>query len=243
MYYYKKNLGDYAKKAGRLNMLQHGAYTLIIDACYDRERFPTLEEAIDWAWASSKEEIEAVTFVLLKFFDLEDDVYIQNRIKQELANFHKNSATNKRIAIEREAKRKGKSTKRVPTVNESPPNQEPVTNNQYKKTKAKKTALAMLVDMNVDENIADEWLQVRKLKKLSATQTAFNAVAKQANKVDLEMNEVIKLCVENSWGGFKAYWLTGVGNEKNKHNAGSDLTGAGKRKADVLDRIERLDQL
>ena len=46
MHYYKRNLGDYAKKAGRLSMLQHGSYTLLIDACYDREQFPTLEEAI-----------------------------------------------------------------------------------------------------------------------------------------------------------------------------------------------------
>ena len=42
MHYYKRNLGDYAKKAGRLSMLEHGSYTLLIDACYDRERFPTI---------------------------------------------------------------------------------------------------------------------------------------------------------------------------------------------------------
>jgi uncharacterized protein YdaU (DUF1376 family) len=46
MHYYKRNLGDYAKKTGRLTMLQHGAYTLLIDSCYDREKFPTLEQAI-----------------------------------------------------------------------------------------------------------------------------------------------------------------------------------------------------
>jgi uncharacterized protein YdaU (DUF1376 family) len=49
MHYYKRNLGDYAKKAGRLTMLQHGAYTLpLIDSCYDRESSSTLEQAIDW---------------------------------------------------------------------------------------------------------------------------------------------------------------------------------------------------
>jgi len=59
MHYYKKNIGDYHKKAGRLTMLQHGAYTLLMDACYDREKFPNRDEALDWLWASSKEEIEA----------------------------------------------------------------------------------------------------------------------------------------------------------------------------------------
>ena len=72
MHYYKRNIGDYAKKAGRLSMLEHGAYTLLLDACYDRERFPTLDEAIEWTWARTDAEIEAVKFVLARFFTLED---------------------------------------------------------------------------------------------------------------------------------------------------------------------------
>ena len=100
MHYYKRNLGDYAKKAGRLSMLQHGSYTLLLDACYDREEFPTLEQAIEWTWASTTEEVEAVTFVLRKFFVLEEGVYVQKRIQEELAVYQEKSGTNKRIAIE-----------------------------------------------------------------------------------------------------------------------------------------------
>lgn len=80
MHYYKKNLGDYYKKAGRLSILQHGVYTLLIDCCYDRETFPTMQEAIDWVWASSPEEEQAVEFVLNRFFECENGVYIQKRI-------------------------------------------------------------------------------------------------------------------------------------------------------------------
>jgi uncharacterized protein YdaU (DUF1376 family) len=131
MHYYKRNLGDYAKKAGRLTMLQHGAYTLLTDSCYDREKFPTLEQAIEWTWASTDAEVEAVKFVLTRFFQLEKDgQYVQTRILEELLNYHKNADTNKRIADEREAKRREKRTNRVQSVNEAPPNQEPLTTNQ-----------------------------------------------------------------------------------------------------------------
>jgi uncharacterized protein YdaU (DUF1376 family) len=130
MHYYKRNIGDYAKKTGRLTMLQHGAYTLLIDSCYDRETFPTIDEAIEWTWASSTEEIEAVKFVLKKFFVFQNGLYVQNRIREELDNYHNNAETNKRIAIEREAKRREKRTKREQFVNEPPPNQEPLTINQ-----------------------------------------------------------------------------------------------------------------
>ena len=131
MHYYKRNLGDYAKKAGRLTMLQHGSYSLLMDACYDREKFPTLEEAIEWTWASTEAEVEAVKFVLSRFFTLDKDgCYVQERILDELLHYHKNADTNKRIADEREAKRREKRTNREQSVDEAPPNQEPQTTNQ-----------------------------------------------------------------------------------------------------------------
>jgi uncharacterized protein YdaU (DUF1376 family) len=130
MHYYKRNLGDYAKKAGRLTMLQHGAYNLLIDACYDREEFPTLEQAIEWTWSITDEEIEAVKFVLNRFFKLDKEgQYIQDRILQELLEYHQKADKNKQIAVEREAKRKQNSTNRSQTVNETSPNHKPLTNN------------------------------------------------------------------------------------------------------------------
>lgn len=65
-------------------MLQHGAYTLLLDACYDREQFPTMHDAIEWTWASYAEEIAAIEFVLSRFFTLEDGVYVQKRIQEEI---------------------------------------------------------------------------------------------------------------------------------------------------------------
>jgi uncharacterized protein YdaU (DUF1376 family) len=131
MHYYKRNLGDYAKKAGKLTMLQHGSYTLLIDACYDREQFPMLDQAIEWTWATTEDEINAVKFVLDRFFRLDKDgQYIQPRILEELLDYHKKADKNKEIAIEREAKRKQYSTNRAQVVNEASPNHKPRTKNQ-----------------------------------------------------------------------------------------------------------------
>lgn len=150
-------------------MLQHGSYTLLIDACYDREQFPTLDEAIEWTWASTIEEIEAVTFVLRKFFVLENDVYVQKRIQEELSEYHSKAETNQRIAIDRETKRKENNTnrakdetKRKQDVNEAPPNHKPLTNNQEPHTKARvcvaikriyDAANKSITDMNPDNPI------------------------------------------------------------------------------------------
>ena len=132
MHYYKKNIGDYAKKAGRLSMLEHGAYTLLLDSCYDREQFPTEQEAIDWCWARTEAEIAAVRFVLSKFFTLEDGRYVQKRVNEELALYHAKAAKNAEIAKDREQKRKDKArnvNETCTTDHEAPPNHKPITNN------------------------------------------------------------------------------------------------------------------
>lgn len=87
-------------------MLEHGAYTLLLDACYDRERFPTLEEALEWSWARSDEEIAAVKFVLSKFFTLAGSVYAQQRVQDEIDAYHAKSLKNQEIALAREAVRR-----------------------------------------------------------------------------------------------------------------------------------------
>jgi len=184
MHYYKRNLGDYAKKAGRLSMLQHGAYTLLIDACYDREQFPTHSEALEWTWASSTAEVEAVEFVLAKFFELvEDGCYVQWRISEELQNYQANAVTNKRIAIDRETNRKEKGTNRANTTDEAltkrqrvehepPPNHKPLTNNQEPITKEKKAQAPdnfVLPDW-INQKHWDAWHSNPKRKKATPAQ-------------------------------------------------------------------------
>jgi len=191
MNYYKRHIGDYHKKAGRLTMIQHGAYTLLIDACYDRERFPTREEAIEWLWAGTKEEIESIDFVLAKFFVEKEGKFIQKRIEEEVKNYTKNAETNKRIAIEREEKRRLKSTNRATSVNEPctnrhlTTNQEPLTTNQEPNNKTSdKSRINNQQVVDVYHEILPMVPSVRVLaqKRKKNIKTFFNKRAKELKK-------------------------------------------------------------
>lgn len=214
MHYYKRNIGDYAKKAGRLTMLQHGAYTLLIDACYDRELFPTYEQAIEWTWASSEAEIEAVKFVLSRFFTLsEDDKYVQLRILDEISSYHKNAEINKRIAIERETKRKEKSTVRAnndtncaQVVNEASPNHKPLTIN-HKPNK-------LFTPEGVLQSVWDDFVAQRKAKKAAITQTALKSIEREARKAGISLNDALQEICARGWTGFKAEWIQKQTTEK-----------------------------
>lgn len=138
MHYYKRHLGDYAKKAGHLSPLEHGVYTLIIDSYYDREQAPTLIEATRWARARTEEEKQAVIDVLSEFFTIENDRYFQKRIEEELSEYREKAETNRKIAVKREEQKRARkyndtSTTRTPEEHDScttgQPNHKPLTIN------------------------------------------------------------------------------------------------------------------
>lgn len=84
MNYYERHLGDYARDTGHLSMLEHGAYTLLMDRYYVSEAGIPADQAHRYAHAKSKDEKEATDNVLKEFFVLLDGTWIKNRIEQEI---------------------------------------------------------------------------------------------------------------------------------------------------------------
>ena len=232
MHYYKRNLGDYAKKAGRLSMMQHGAYTLLLDTCYDREQFPTEEEAIEWTWASTEAEVEAVKFVLRRFFVLEDGRYVQKRVEEELVEYHEKSEKNKRIAQDREAAKSRRERNVNETCkgdNESPPNQEPRTKNQEPRT-SKSKAIGGKPPATKPEAVCDEvwadFLTLRKAKGAPLTDTALGIIAKEAEIAGIGLESALSTCCARGWQSFKADWYQNSVSRggKNGGNASTNRT-------------------
>jgi uncharacterized protein YdaU (DUF1376 family) len=85
MNYYERHLGDYAKDTAHLNMLEHGAYSLLLDRYYGTEKGIPEDQAHRVARARSKEEKQAVDAVLEEFFVLQDGVFINRRAEKEIA--------------------------------------------------------------------------------------------------------------------------------------------------------------
>ncbi|WP_426269180.1 YdaU family protein [Dyella kyungheensis] len=85
MNYYERHLGDYAKDARHLTMLEHGAYTLLMDRYYATEQGIPADKAHRVAGARTAEECAAVDSVLEEFFRLVDGVWIKGRIELEIA--------------------------------------------------------------------------------------------------------------------------------------------------------------
>lgn len=86
MNYYEHHLGDYARDAGHLSMIEDGAYRRLIDVYYAREMpLPVdIKECQKLTRCTSAAERKAVQYVLEKFFRLADDGYHQKRCDEEI---------------------------------------------------------------------------------------------------------------------------------------------------------------
>ena len=81
---------------------------------------------------------------------------------------------------------------------------------QVKKTPtAKFSFFNSLISIGANKELVNDWLVVRKGKKLSNTQTAFNGFVRELEKSGKTINQVLERCVTKSWGGFDSSWEFG----------------------------------
>lgn len=67
-----------------------------------------------------------------------------------------------------------------------------------------------LISIGAESKLANEWLAVRKKKKATDTETAFDGFVREMNKGGLDINSTLRICIEKSWSGLNAKWLDGL---------------------------------
>ena len=63
------------------------------------------------------------------------------------------------------------------------------------------------LQLGVEKRILDDWLKVRKSKKGTNTETAFNAIKNEIDKSGMSANDCIKISVIKNWVGFQLSWV------------------------------------
>lgn len=119
MNYYERHLGDYAKDTAHLTMIEHGAYSLLLDRYYGTEQGIPADQAHRVARARTREEKQAVDAVLGEFFTLVDGIWINQRAEEEIVK-----AQAKIKAAQENGKRGGR-PKKNPTGSETETQEKP----------------------------------------------------------------------------------------------------------------------
>lgn len=64
----------------------------------------------------------------------------------------------------------------------------------------------------VDDQVAADWLQMRKSQKAPVTETVLKQHIEEADKARLSLGKALAYAISRNWRGFKAEWYAGAGN-------------------------------
>jgi uncharacterized protein YdaU (DUF1376 family) len=159
-----------------------------------------------------REHEEDVLTVLNEFFLSTENGFVNPRADKEIKQYKEFAEAGKRGAAKRwgtprngEANSPPNATP-IATNNHKPltNNHKPLTNN-HKPKKEKATDVACPSD--VSEQVWNDWLQLRKTKKASVTETVLKGARSEANKIGWTLEQfLIEWCTRGSQG-LKAEWL------------------------------------
>jgi uncharacterized protein YdaU (DUF1376 family) len=228
MHYYQFNIGEYASHTRHLSPLEDLAYRRLLDLSYTTE-LPLIKDIRQLTrLLNLRDYQQEVEDVLKEFFFETDEGWLNNRVIKEIEKTGRKSEAAKNSAAirwdnERKAKKMQEQCEEYANAsvnnanayeNDATNNQIPITNNQIPNTKYQIkniSPLSSLMALGISKKSANDWLRIRKAKKLVFTDDALELFKSECLKAGITASEAVKICNQESWGGFKAEWLNKQG--------------------------------
>jgi len=219
MNYYPFHLGDYASHTGHLDPMEDLAYRRMLDAYYLREGQLPKDVTEIARLVRLRDDAATIRDVLNEFFEQTPEGWRHVRCDEEILKMQDKQAKARASAYASVSARKAKAQH---PHNESTANAQRTFNERSTDVQLPtptptptpniKTVAVKRPD-DVDEDVWDDFLAIRKAKRAVLTQTALDGMQREANKAGWSLNEAIRETVSRGWQSFKAEWVT---NSQNK---------------------------
>lgn len=213
MHYFQFEIKEWIANTAHLSLEEESAYLRLIFYYYDSEK-PIANADLDKIFRKCRIPKELGCYILAEFFQCEDDqVWFHKRCDEEIARYHaKREQASRAGKASAERRFNGRSTDVQPIIN-----QESLIINQESNKKIRTSSLApkVAIPIGVDESIWNDFLTLRKSKKASLTATALKGIEREASKAGLSLQEVLQICCERGWAGFKADWVKDIPKQYN----------------------------
>lgn len=205
MHYYQFNISDYRSATVHLSNDEDLAYRRLLDMYYDSENKIPLDT--QWVARRLRLDTKTVETVLNDMFVRHEDGWFNARCQDVIQQYHAMAEKNR--ANGRLGGRKKNPTAN-PMGNDSQPivkatiNQELETiNNKLKRDKT----TSVVCPPDVEQQIWDDWKQLRKAKKAPVTETVVNSARKEAAKANMAFQDFLSVWCARGSQGLQADWL------------------------------------
>lgn len=85
-----------------------------------------------------------------------------------------------------------------------------------------------LIEKGGSEDSVSAFMAVRKTKKATNTEKAFDLFMNNVNKSNMNLNQVLEICIQRDWKGFDPSWLNNQSNNRGTDNFHDQFYGVGQ---------------
>ena len=202
MHYYQFNIGDYQSHTSHLSETEDLAYRRMLDWCYLHEKpLPVDPEEIS-RLVRMRTHSESIAIVLQEYFERTEHGWIHHRADKEIAKIGEKS---EKASASAKARWNKKDANALPTQSES--NATHNTEHITQDTEHKKKTTSVVCPPDVEQQIWDDWKQLRKAKKAPVTETVVNSARKEAAKANMAFQDFLSVWCARGSQGLQAEWL------------------------------------
>lgn len=204
MHYYQFNIGDYQSHTSHLSDMEDLAYRRLLDWYYLHEQPIPLEITEISRQIRMRSHSDCISIVLQEYFKRTADGWIHHRANKEIA---KTGEKSEKASASAKARWNKKDANALPTQSESNAthNTLPITQDTLHKTQKKTTSVVCPPD--VEQQIWDDWKQLRKAKKAPVTETVVSSARKEAAKANMAFQDFLAVWCARGSQGLQADWL------------------------------------
>lgn len=206
MMYFSFNIGDWSFDTCYIDDVQRSKYIMLMMWYYKNEKPLPLDmkQIHDIANAKLPLQIDAVDFVLSKFFKKQEDGFHHTRIDAEIMIYHglvEKNRKNGKLGGLAKAKRtvSDKRSNRLA-------NQEPINNKQKPNNSAAHLLIILMAD-GLSEELATDLIRHRKDKRSALTLTAWKGMKKNIAAAGWSLTDGVTELITRGWQSVKAEWL------------------------------------
>ena len=245
MHYFQFEIKEWISNTAHLTLEEEAVYLRLINYYYDSERYiPKDIPLISRKLRISNTEI--TERILHEFFQEFDEGFIHNRCDVEITKYRAKSEQASRAGKASAVARASASLTPV----QRPLNQSLIINQESLIiNKESKKNLSIPEGMNVV--VWSDYLKLRNKQKKPLTETALKGLQREAEKAKLSLVDVLEICCERGWIGFKAEWLdskqtTKTGGQEWRNNDSLMIAKAtelglstiGMQRYDIINKID-----
>lgn len=179
------------------------------------------------------------TLIRKKIIKCEDDMIYIDFLDEQMGNIHEISEKRRKAANKRWKGKNANASKHDASAVQTDAEESREEENENREEGEKKFNFKKsLIEYGFKKELVDDWMEVRRKTRAVNSKTALLGFLREVEKTGMDMDQVLQICVERSWRGLQAKWITDNTNTNGSTGHTKEQSARNERQQRLVERLQ-----